>query len=175
MTTIYIITRFLTFPGAVIRAFWEQVICRIHKSGVEDNRYLRQDEMCSHVEHELMKTAGSAFAVCFVPMILQLLLAFFVATPAAFDILYLGSFSFPKGVLDIICLWLGFSLVVNCFPSVEDAINMTDKLYFGKANVFQKIIFSPGAVICYLGAYIERYCVTFLSSAILMVVFAVML
>lgn len=169
MTKLYIITRFITAPGAIIRAFWEQVICRIHKTAVEDNRYLRNDELCSHVEHELMPTAGRAFAICFVPMILQLLLAFLVATPAAFDVLYLGALSFPKGIIDIVCLWLGFSLVVNCFPSIEDAINMTDKLYRGDANIFQKIICAIGAGICNIGAYIERYCVTFLTSIIIMI------
>lgn len=169
MTTLYIITRFLTFPGAMTRAFWEQVVCRIHKTAVEDNRYLRNDEMCSHVEHEFMPTASRAFAVCFVPLLLQIVLAFLVATPAAFDLLYLGAFSFPKGIIDVICLWVGFSLLVNCFPSLEDAMNMIDKLYRGKANVFQKIIFAIGAGICYVGAFLERYCLTFLSSAVLMI------
>lgn len=171
MTTLYIITRFITFPGAMIRGFWEQIICRIHKVGVEDNRYLRKDELCSHVEHEFMPKAGSAFAVCFVPMLLQLILALLVAAPAAFDILYLGSFKFPLGLIDIVCLWIGFSLLVNCFPSVEDAINMTDKLYHGNANIFQKIIFAVGAGICYVGAFLERYCITFLSSVALLIVF----
>ncbi len=170
MTTLYIITRFITFPGAMIRAFWEQIICRIHKAGVEDNRYLRNDEMCSHVEHEFMPKAGSAFAICFVPMILQLALALLISAPAAFDILYLGTFSFPMGLIDIACLWIGFSLVVNCFPSVEDAMNMMDKLYHGNANIFQKVIFALGAGICYVGSFIERYCLTFLSSVVLLVV-----
>lgn len=171
MTTFYIITRFITFPGALIRGFWEQIVCRIHKSGVEDNRYLRNDEMCSHVEHELMKTPGSAFAVCFVPMILQLIVAFLVAAPAAFDVFYLGAFTMPKGLIDVAALWVGISLVVNCFPSIEDAMNMIDKLYHGSANIFQKIILAPGAAICYIGAYLERYCLTFLSSLVLAIVF----
>ncbi|MGN0464316.1 MAG: hypothetical protein ACI4GA_06455 [Acutalibacteraceae bacterium] len=171
MTTLYIITRFITVPGAMIRGFWEQLICRIHKVAVEDNRYLRRDELCSHVEHEFMPKAGSAFAICFVPMLLQLLLAFLVSAPAAFDILYLGSFKFPISLIDAACLWVGFSLLVNCFPSIEDAMNMMDKLYHGNANMFSKIIFAIGAGICYVGAFIERYCVTFLSSLAILVAF----
>lgn len=164
MTSLYIITRFLTFPGALVRTFIEHIICRIRKTVVEDNRSLRNDELCSHIEHELLETAGSAFAICFVPMLIQLILAFFVSMPAVLNLLYLGAFSFPLSLIDAACLYIGFSLLVNCFPSVEDAINMTEKLYHGKANLFQKIIFSPGAVICYVGAYLERYCVTFLTS-----------
>lgn len=170
MTTLYIITRFITCPGAMIRAFIEQLICRTHKTAVEDNRYLRKDELCSHVEHEFMPKAGSAFEICFVPMLIQLVLAFIVAAPASFNLLYLGSFSFPTGLLDVACLWVGFSLLVNCFPSIEDAMNMIDKLYHGEANIFQKIIFAVGAGICYVGAYLERYCLTFLSSLVILLV-----
>lgn len=167
MTALYIITRFLTFPGSLMRGFWEQIICRIHKVPVEDNRYLRNDEMCSHVEHEFMGGAAGAFAVCFVPMLLQLILAFIVSFASILNIYYLGIFSFPKSIIDILCLYIGFSLTVNCFPSVEDAMNMIEKIYKGKTNILVKIIFAPGAAVCYAGAFTERYCVTFLSTVCL--------
>lgn len=172
MTAIYIITRFITFPGAFVRGLFEQIVCRIHKTVIEDNRYLRTDENSSHVEHELMSTAGSAFAVCFVPMICQLILAFFVSVTAATDLLYLGYFSMPQGIIDIVCLWVGFSLSVNCFPSVEDAINMWEKLYKTKGHLFMKIIFAPGAVVCYIGAFLEKYCITFISGIVITLILA---
>lgn len=172
MTTLYIITRFITCPGAFLRCFLEQVVCRIHKSAVEDNRCLRRDETCSHVEHELIETPGGAFAICFVPMLIQFILAFFVSLTAAVNLLYIGVFSFPLSIIDIVCLWFGFSLLVNCFPTIEDAINMIDRLYRSKANIFMKIVFAPGAAISFVGAYIERYCVTFLTSVVLIGVMA---
>lgn len=172
MTIIYIITRFLTFPGALVRGLFEQIVCRIHKTPVEDNRYLRSDENSSHIEHELMKTPGGAFAICFVPMLLQLILAVFVCVTASADLLYLGYFSMPAGIIDIVCLWVGFSLTVNCFPSVEDALNMWEKLYKTKGHVFQKIIFAPGAVICYTGAFLEKYCLTFVSGIAITLILA---
>ena len=67
MTAFYYITKYITFPGAYVRCFWEQIICRICKVPVEDNRYLRQDELAGHIDHEFMPTARSAFALCFVP------------------------------------------------------------------------------------------------------------
>ena len=54
MTGLYILIRYLTFPGAIMKGFWQQVVCRICKVPVEDNRYLRNDEMCGSVEHEFM-------------------------------------------------------------------------------------------------------------------------
>lgn len=164
MTTLYIITRFLTFPGALLRGFFEQVICRIHKIPVEDNRYLRNDELCSHIEHEFMPKTWGAFAICFVPLLLQLVLGFFVSITAAMNLLYLGAFSWPVSLIDVVCLWVGVSLATNCFPSIENVMNLFDKLYHGNANILQKIIFTPGALVCYAGAYLERYCITFLTS-----------
>lgn len=172
MTIIYIITRFLTFPGALIRGLMEQLVCRTHRNVIEDNRYLRTDENCSHIEHELMQTPGSAFAVCFVPMLIQLLLAFFVSVTAMADLFYLGYFSMPMGIVDIVCLWVGFSLTVNCFPSVEDAMNMWEKLYKTSGHKFQKVIFAPGAVICYAGAFLEKYCITFITGIALTLILA---
>lgn len=172
MTLIYIITRFLTFPGALVRGLIEHIVCRIHKTVIEDNRYIRTDENCSHIEHELMSTPGGAFAVCFVPMLFQIFLAACVSLAAATNLLYLGCFSMPYGIIDIVCLWVGFSLTVNCFPSVEDALNMWEKLYKTKGHVFQKIIFAPGAVICFVGAYLEKYCLTFVSGIVLTVILA---
>lgn len=171
MTALYIITRFITFPGALLRGFLEQIVCRIHKSAVEDNRYLRKDEMCSHIEHEFMEKAGGAFAVCFVPMLIQAVLALFTGLTAFINLLYLGAFSFPMSILDIVCLWVAASLLVNCFPSVEDALNMIDKLYRSKSNILQKIIFAPGAAVCFVGAYLERYCITFLSTSAIIIIF----
>lgn len=172
MTMIYILTRFITFPGALTRGLFEQLVCRTHKTVVEDNRYLRNDENCSHIEHELMNTPGAAFAVCFVPMLLQLILGVCVSMCAVTNLIYLGSFSMPSGIIDIICLWLGFSLSVNCFPSVEDALNMIEKLYKTEGHVLKKIIFAPGAAVCFVGAYLEKYCLTFVSGIALTLIFA---
>lgn len=172
MTMIYIITRFLTFPGALIRGLFEQIVCRIHKAVVEDNRYLRNDENSSHIEHELMQTPGSAFAICYVPHICQLILAFFVSLTALVNLVSLDYFIMPYAIIDIVCLWVGFSLSVNCFPSVEDAMNMWEKLYKTSGHTFKKIIFFPGALICYVGAYLEKYSLTFVSGIILIAVCA---
>ena len=79
MTFLYELTRLLTFPGAFVRCFWEQIVCRICGVPVEDNRYLRADELSSHVDHELMPTASSAFAICFVPAFFNAIGAFALA------------------------------------------------------------------------------------------------
>ena len=38
MTGLYILIKYLTFPGALVRGMWEQIVCRMCKVPVEDNR-----------------------------------------------------------------------------------------------------------------------------------------
>lgn len=165
MTNFYILTKILTFPGVYARCFWEQLVCTICKVPVEDNRYLRSDEMSSHVDHELMPTASSAFAICFVPAFFNAIGAFLLSI---FPIVYLFVYETSDLLLTIVCAlsyWFACSLFVNSYSLIEDAINMMEKIY-KNGNILQKIIYAPGAACLYVGAYLERYGITFIASVI---------
>ena len=174
MTLLYEITRLLTFPGAFVRCFWEQIICRICGIPVEDNRYLRADELSSHVDHELAPTARSAFALCFVPAFFNAIGAFALAV---LPLVYLFIYETTNTVLAIVCAvsyWLACSLFINSYSLIEDAKNMLDKVY-GQGNILQKVFYAPAAAILYVGAYLEAYNVTFIAVVISTVaLFAVM-
>lgn len=163
MTALYILTRYLTFPGALIRGFWEQVVCRICKVPVEDNRYLRKDEMCSHIEHEFMPKPAGSFALCFVPAFMNGLLAFVMCLIPVFIAMYLDIGDIYFRVCSILSYWFAFSLYVNSYPLIEDAMHMMHKVY-KNGNILQKILYAPGAVCLYIGAYAERYCLTFILA-----------
>ncbi len=174
MTAFYYITKYLTFPGAYARCFWEQIVCRICGVVVEDNRYLRQDEMCSHIDHELMPTARSAFALCFVPAFFNAIGAFFLAV---FPIVFLFVYETTSLVLLLLCAvswWFACSLWVNSYSLVEDALNMMEKVY-KKGNILQKILYAPAAALLFVGAYLEKYGVTFLVAVIATVAMVVIL
>ncbi len=174
MTAFLWITKLLTFPGAYARCFWEQVVCRIFRIPVEDNRALRQDEMAGHVEHELMPTACSAFAICFVPAFLNAIGAFCLAV---FPLVYLFIYETTDVILTIvtaISYWLACSLYINSYSLIEDAINMMEKIY-KHGNLFQKIIFAPAAALLYVGSYLERYGITFIACIIATVALAFVL
>ncbi len=163
MTGLYILIKYLTFPGALVRGMWEQVVCRRCKVPVEDNRYLRRDEMISHIDHEFMPKAQGAFAMCFVPFFFNMLGAILFGTIPAVMLLYLQFRGIFLMVSCAVSYWFAFSLFVNAFPLVEDAMNMIDKVY-RHGNILQKIIYAPGAAICFIGAYLEKYCITFILA-----------
>lgn len=164
MTILYIITKYLTFPGALVRGFWEHLVCKMCSIPVEDNRLLRNDEVSSHVEHELAPTSRKAFALCFVPAFMNGLLALLLAIPSTLGLFFFNISGVLNVIVNIIAYWFAFSLYVNSYPMIEDALNMKEQVY-KNGTVLQKIFYAPGFLFTFVGAYAERYLITFLIAA----------
>lgn len=163
MNTLYVITKYLTFPGAMVRGLFEHLMCRICSLPVEDNRLMQKDELCSHVEHELAPTARKAFALCFVPAFLNAIIATLLAITSTIGLFYFEQTGIVNIIISVLAYWIAFSLYVNSYPLIEDALNMKDKIY-NHGTLLQKIIYAPGFLGCYIGAFLERYCITFLLA-----------
>ena len=163
MTALYYITRFLTFPGAMARGVWEHIVCKLCGIPVENNRLLRTDELCSHIEHELAPTSRKAFLVCFVPAFMNGLLAFFLSMPSVVGYFYFEMASVESTIINLVSYYFAFSLFVNSYPTIEDALNMKEKVY-KEGNFLQKFFYIPGFAICYIGAFLEKYLVTFVIA-----------
>ncbi len=163
MTVLYIITKYLTFPGCLVRGLWEQIVCRFSKVPVEDNRYLRRDEMMGHIEHEFMPRPRGAFAICFVPFLFNILGALIFGIFPAVFLVYLQFGGLWFTVFSALSYWFAVSLLVNAFPLKEDVANMTEKVY-GKGNILQKILYTPGIAVLYAGSLLERYGLTFVLA-----------
>lgn len=174
MTAFYYFTKYLTFPGVYVRCFWEQIVCRICHIPVEDNRYLRQDEMCSHIDHELMPTASSAFAFCFVPAFFNAIGAFCLGILPLFFLFIYETSNLIMILVSAVSYWFACSLYLNSYALIEDTINMMEKIY-KHGNILQKIIYAPGAAMLYIGAFLERYCITFIAVVVFTVTMIVAL
>ena len=147
MTLWYVITKIFTFPGALTKAFYEQLMCKIFKCPVEDNRYLRTDEMCGHVEHEFIERPVASFMYCFIPGLLNFLFGLFLGLFPLINVVYLGNYTgfvassqilssaitdtnavaLVDMLLPIVFMWLSVSMFNNLFPLVEDAVVMKEQ------------------------------------------------
>ena len=167
MNIIYLIVKYITIVGTYVKAFFEQLTCRVYEVLVEDGRYLRANEMCGHVEHEIIKKRGVSFAVCFFPFLFNLIIGLVFVSVGAMNVYYVGEFFTSSGkvnIINFIFLWLGISFLTNLFPQVEDALTLKDLIYHGKSNMFVKIIAAPIFAVLYAGAYLEKWGVTFITS-----------
>lgn len=191
MTYWYVITKIFTFPGALTKAFYEQLMCKIFKCPVEDNRYLRTDEMCGHVEHEFIERPVASFMYCFIPGLLNFLFGLFLGLFPLINVVYLGNYTgfvsasqilssaitdsnavaLVDMLLPIIFMWLSVSMFNNLFPLLEDAVVMKEQ--YAKLNKFAKVIFFPGYIVMSVGARLEKYGISFIILAALSFLFAI--
>lgn len=167
-----VIAKCITFPGALVQALWEHILCRVYEVPVEDARYLRGDELCGHVEHEMPQSAAKRFFLCFVPFLFNLILGVVFAFPAAASIFWAGQYTQAEGLANILMLWLGVSFLTNLFPSVEDALALWDAFYKrdGGIHMIGKVLLAPITAVLFAGAYLAKYGAALLT-AILTAVF----
>lgn len=161
MELIYKIVKYITFPGAVFKAFLEHLTCRLYEIPAEDIRSMQPNELCGHIEHELVRGRKS-FGVCFLPFILALISGLVVIAPATMSIMYIGEYN----LVSILLLYFGISILTNMFPLMEDAYSMWESLYEegSTAKKSSKILLAIPAGIIYAGALLERFGITFLTS-----------
>ena len=168
MTNLYVATRVLTFFGAVMRAFWEQVTCRICGIPVEDVRAFKVSELCGHIEHELIKKKKHVFFVCFLPFVLNLIFACCFLLSGAYRVVYVGD---VKTVTSWAFLWLGISFAANCVPSFEDVLSFKDAFYNTETKPVIKILLAPFFAIVYGFGVLERYSLTLIIAVLFAIVF----
>lgn len=161
MGMIYFIIKILCFPGSLFKAFMEHLTCRMYGIPVEFSKYIQKNELCGHVEHLLAPHKGS-FGVCFLPHIATLLCGLIFTVSASINLFYLGKVN----VFSLIFIYVGISFLCNVFPLTEDAVNMWENLYSkdSRAKTVSKICLAVPAAIIYAGSYLERFCITVITS-----------
>jgi|GEM_PF-4708387 len=136
MKIIYLITKIITYPGAYLKGFFEHLTCRALGLPVLSNRYLRSTLWCGHAEHLPAATPSQAFMLCFLPFMLQFLLGGIFLGASVGPLLIFGLRGPAETSLfwlEVICLFLGFSLICNAFPQWSDAKRLWH-LFYGKPN-----------------------------------------
>ncbi len=190
MTVIYVITKVLTFPGALTKALFEQIMCRIFKCPVEDNRYFRTDEMCGHIEHELINRPVASFMFCLIPGLLNFSLAMNLCLFPLINIVFLGNYSgfvsatplstiFTEPamvktidvILPFFFAWLCISLLSNLFPIIEDAVVMKEQ--YKNLKPVLKVLFFPAYIVMKVGSRLEKYGITLVFLIALTVLLAI--
>ncbi len=140
--------KFLVFPGAYLRGFWEQLTCRILKIPVERVGYLHPDEACGHAEHSFAKTQFAAYLMATGPGFMNFNIGLFTFLYGFLNIRYMGITvydSIPVFIISVICIYLGVSALCCAFPLTEDVLNYKSIAYpeydgEGKKNIVGKII-----------------------------------
>ncbi len=173
MTTVYLIAKIITFPGAFLKAFWEHCMLRLLRVPVEDTSFLRLNELFGHIEHRLIKSRGKNAVFCLVPGLLNGLLALPLLLTGALNLFYLGigwrdavtGLTNIMFFVYIIMLWVGLSLWCSKYPLFEDVVQLREQIYGENAGAAAKVLLFVPTVIVYIGAFLERYGINVLIAA----------
>ena len=175
MKTVYVTSKYITFPGSFSKGFLEHVVCRMLGVNIyAADKYVSRNELSGHIA--VLPPSGylKSFFVCFLPGLLNFIIgaAGYFCALSTLGLLGVGfndAFSGSKAPLFFVyCffLWFGVSMMCNLFPYYEDAQHMWKTLYShgNRAGLFAKIILFIPAVVIYAGAYLERYGLTLLIN-----------
>ena len=177
MRFLYIITKFLLFPGTYLRGFFENLTCKILHLEVESEGYLRADEVTGHVEHLLATTTPSAWFMATLPGFFTFNLGISFLYFGVFNVFYLGITpydSLPLFIVYCVSMYLGASLLNSLFPMTEDILQFWSLAYTkrvhknaltGALSIVVKVLLFPLALITRIGAFCEKNCINFLILA----------
>ncbi len=172
MSFLYVLSKFIFFPGTYIKAFFEHVICRLLGISIlSAESYVSRNTVSGHIFAVPPETAGKSFFFCTLPGTLSFIVGFPAVFVGALTLGYLGidifdpitgAFS-PMFIVYCVIFLFGASFFNSLFPHTEDAVHMWKTLY-GKGSTAKpigKIFAFVPAVITVAGAFAERYCVPF--------------
>ncbi len=165
MRYINAIVKILTFPGGLLRGFWEQLFCKIYGIPVENRKYFQFNEMAGHIEHEPIKHPTMNYFYCLVSGLMVFIAGIVFLFPAFINLFYLDIMDETMRTINYVFLYLGVSMLTNIFPSIEDSLMMWEN--YKKLTKIEKIFYAPGAVIMYAGAYAENFGITLLTNVAL--------
>lgn len=160
MTVIYIISKYITVIGSILKGFWEHLFCRILGIPVSDARYLQATELCGHVEHDFTKTKPATFFINYLPGMMNRLFGYGMFLGGFLGLFHLNVDSESIAFwFYIVLYYLGVSLLCNNAPLFEDALNNWDLLYGKgqKTNIFAKIFAFIPSVYFLVSAWLEKY------------------
>ncbi len=161
MRIIYVIIKTLTLPGAMLHAFFEHMCCRTSKIIIDDERVVRFDEMMSHVDHDLVKRRGPSFDICFIPFFFNLVLGNMILMYGSVSIIYFGRLA---DIFGWVCLYSGIALLTNLFPQIEDVMMLGENYFADSKKKISKILVAPLYGVFWLGARLEKFGITLLTS-----------
>ena len=159
MNIIYVISKYVTVVGALLKGFWEHLFCRMLGVPVSDARYLQANELCGHVDHDFTKTKATTFFLCYLPGLMNRLFGYGMTIGSFIGLFYLKmTIANPIFWVYIVLLYFGVSLLTNNAPLYEDALNNWDLLYGkdSKTNIFAKIFAFIPSVYFIVSAWLEK-------------------
>ena len=125
----------ITFPGSIVHVFMRQLLCRLMRVPVFETVYFTVDIPCKYVGREELPP-GKLFALICLGCFLQLLLGAVILAPVSLTMSRFGLLAIPdpwwSAILNLLMLWVGFSVLIHSFPSAQELKELRGRLLADK-------------------------------------------
>jgi len=162
MKILYVTGKYLTFPGAYLKALWEHLFCRILHLPIERADYLLPDEGCGHVEHAFTRSRSKNILLCLLSASANILFGLPLFLTGFAALIYFAETAEGNVwlfALHIAMLYLGASLLCNLAPLPEDSLHLWETLYRNpnaKTNAAVKVLLFLPVLCLRVCAFLER-------------------
>ncbi|HZT41870.1 MAG TPA: hypothetical protein VFA07_06755 [Chthonomonadaceae bacterium] len=145
----------LTFPGVVVHELARRFFCRLSRVAILDAKYFGIGDPGGYVDYEPPRTAWQLVMIEIGPFFVNTILGAIIATPGVIPLLLFGIDS--GSVLDYVLVWLGASIAIHAFPTVEDAKIVKDIANAKETPALTQVLGGPLSWAIYLGSLGSLY------------------
>lgn len=142
------IIAWVTFPGVIVHELAHQLFCRWQGLAVLDVKYFQFGIRVGYVLHEPPPSAWQTVLISGGPLILNTVVGLLIAGPASLAWFTFGAAS----ALDYLLLWLGISVAMHSFPSIQDTKNVLTALSSSGTPLSVKLCSYPLVCLFVLGS-----------------------
>lgn len=135
-----------TFPGVIVHEIAHQLFCSLARVSVIEVCYFRIGNPAGYVIHEIPKKASQKILIGLGPFFINTLLGAIISLPAAIPVIKFGTGT----PLDYILIWLGVSIAMHSFPSIQDARGIWDAVKEDNTPFILKLLVAPIVGLIYL-------------------------
>ena len=143
-----ILLSYLAFPGVIVHEFGHQLFCHLTGTRVREVCYLRLGFPAGFVVHDAPASPWKHLLIASGPLV--------VNTAAGF-LLGLGALRAPAcrlaGTTEVLLLWLGVSVALHAFPSLDDATSLLESVWVRSAGVLVRLVISVLGGLMVVGAF----------------------
>lgn len=137
----------VTFPGVIVHELAHQLFCRLMKVPVFEVCYFQFSNPSGYVIHEVPKNPRAQIWISLGPFFVNSILGALISLPGAIDIIKFDDYS---NQLSFFFVWLGVSIAMHSFPSIEDSKNMWKAVWDKRTPIISKLLALPIVAIMYI-------------------------
>ena len=140
---------FLAFPGVAVHEFGHQLFCHLTGTRVREVCYLRIGFPAGYVVHDAPSSPWKHLLIASGPFFVNSAGGFLVGLAA----LKAGALPILGGIAKFFLLWLGVSVALHAFPSLDDATALLEAVWVRPAGFLVRLVISVLGGLMVLGAF----------------------